>query len=119
MKKKRTGIVLIILLLVINGISLTACESPSSPLVGRWMRTDISILQYTKFFNDGRMQWNIFPNSPNGTYEIDSNRVIITMESLGQDSAGEPVVTIYEYKIEGDTLTLTAEEETLEYRRIE
>ena len=95
--KTKLGSLIIIVILV--GVLLTACSA--NRLVGSWV--DSSNVTYT-FYEDGRLViGGLIPVT--GTYEVlDGTRVMLTLDGLFGLAGG----TVYDYKISGNRLTLSA-----------
>jgi len=100
--------VLIMLLLIIIGVMATACESPSSSLVGKWQFTQAE--GYIEFFSDGKFEVQDEDGNYTGTYEETGDKQItLTLELDSQliENAFLYPQRILEYSISGNELKLS------------
>jgi len=116
MKNIRNRLIPLILLLAIIVIAVTSCGSSTS-IVGKWqplMEED----QYMEFFSDGRIQLEDGINTFTGTYELDGDQVVITIEGMFEES-GEPAIAIATYIIDGDIMTFIQGESSAKFIRVD
>ena len=92
MKKTFVSISFLILALAM----LVGCTNSESAIVGTWVSDDDDVGEIT-FFNDGKFSSTATPRS--GTYSISNDQLMVS-ESYGDSWT-------FEYKISGNTLTLT------------
>lgn len=95
--KKLTKTILALILATILLVTLAACGSSSSKIVGRWVSTDrTNDYSYIEFFSDGTYvtDWANY----NGTYSIDGDRLRLSGRLVND--------RIYTFKISGKTLNL-------------
>lgn len=94
--KKTSKTVLVLTLVIAMLITLAACSSGGSNIVGRWTKTGGSGFSYLEFFSDGTYTSD-HPNYKSN-YSIDGDRLKLS-GVLVEDRT-------YTFKIEGDTLSL-------------
>ncbi len=108
MKKIKSLLVLLVVMCL-----LSACGSSASSLVGEWEAVDYSSDIWVSSFpgeirimNDG----DISLDSVAGTYTIDGNTINITAswEALS-----------YDFSVSGDTLTLSNNKKSVEYKKVQ
>lgn len=99
--KKSVKTILALTLLATLLISLAACGSNSSKLVGRWTKTEGRGFSYLEFFSDGT--YTSDKANYEGNYSIDGDRLKL--------SGILAEAKTYTFKIKGDILSLYASSE--------
>ncbi|MCI5655374.1 MAG: hypothetical protein SOT80_03540 [Candidatus Pseudoruminococcus sp.] len=94
--KRQYKITFSLILIATLLITLAACSSGDSGIVGRWKKTEGGEFSYLEFFSDGTYK----SSSANyeGGYSIDGNRLKLSGILVESKT--------YTFKIEGDTLFL-------------
>jgi hypothetical protein len=85
---------------------MISCESPSSPLVGKWQPVDEE--GYIEFFNNGKFEIRGGYETISGTYEETSdNQVTLTADGQNPEFADENEQFTLEYSFSEDELILS------------
>lgn len=100
--KKSPKIIIALTLVAALLITLAACGSGSSKIVGRWTKTEGSGFSYLEFFSDGTYTSNKV--NYEGNYSIDGDRLKLSGILVEAKT--------YTFKIKGDTLSLYASSES-------
>lgn len=96
-------------LVLAMSLSLVAC---SGSIKGEWKATEDDMEVIYKFDDDGKGSVTSSGVSVAFNYEVDGDELTMSMELLG-----EKVESTSTYEIDGDTLKITTDGETVELKR--
>ena len=110
--KRKTTMLVVFIVIISTVFIFTACENGSSKLVGRWIlqnAEDISTpFDELEFFSDST--YSSDDSNYNGKYSVDGNRIKFDGILV------EPITC--SFSLSGKTLTLTYEDETWEFNKV-
>lgn len=90
-------------------LSLVGC---GNSIVGTWKGSQDGVEMTFTFEKDGTGKTGVAGMTLDTTWKTDGNKLSITMSFLGQSDTQE-----FEYSVSGDTLKLTADGSTVEFKK--
>ena len=103
----------LLIILILSVIATTACGGTPS-LIGKWQHSHDAV--YFEFFSDGRVEIVSSTGVLHGTYE-ETGENEVTLTPAGETADAEDLI-VMEYRISGDELTLTFQDEPEKFIRV-
>jgi len=108
--------ILAVLTILVLTFSLIACGSKKNKVVGAWLQSNSSEVKDEYTFNadrTGTYTNTIYSMSTiDFTYTIEGETISIVMKILGEDT-----INSYNYKLDGDTLTMTIDGKDVAFQK--